>query len=235
MSYLQKTSLTSALVLLIAALASSCASAPPIDNSGLRTMGTQRSVEFLTIGASDTVRVTVLGHPELSTSPEGMRVDPQGNLHLPMIGTVAVKGMRITQINELLHESFAKYLREPSLTAEVVKFQSRGFYAFGHLVEPGFKLMERPLNAIEALSLSGQLMRGADRENIFLLRPHDDRTEVHRFNMQTPGTAAMVVLEPGDLIYVRQTGLDNFQEDILPILTGLGYPAFQISVSGLAD
>tara|TARA_R110002072_G_scaffold125244_6_gene260956 strand:- start:23772 stop:24479 length:708 start_codon:yes stop_codon:yes gene_type:complete len=233
MLLLQKMPSLSMLVLLFAVVVSGCSSTPPLDNSGLRTMNTARSWEFLAIGPSDIVRVTVMGHPELSTSPDGMRVDPQGNLHLPMIGGVSVKGLHITQINELLHDSYGKFLREPSLTAEVVKFQSRGFYAFGHLADPGFKVMERPLNAIEALSLSGQLMRGADRESVFLLRPHDDRMEVHRFNMKTPSTAAMVAVEPGDLIYVRQTGFDDFQEDILPILMGLGYPALQVSVNGM--
>jgi polysaccharide export outer membrane protein len=212
-----------------------CAASAPRDTSGLRTMTTERSWEFLALGPSDVVRVTVLGHPDLSTTTGGQRVDPQGKLHLPMVGGVDVKGLHVAQLNERLHEAYAKYLREPEVTAEVVAFQSRGFYAFGQFAEPGFKVMERPLNALEAVSVAGALQRGADRENVFLLRPHADRLEVHRFDMKTPGGPAMVAVRPGDLIYVRQTGFEDFQEDILPILAGLGYPAFQATLAGLGD
>ena len=45
----------------------------------------------------------------------------------------------------------------------------------------------------------------------------------------------MVAVRPGDLLYFRQTGYEDFQEDVLPILAGLGYPAFQVGLAGLGD
>ena len=198
-------------------------------------MSTERDWEFLAIGPSDVVRVIVFGHAELSTSPEGQRVDPQGNLHLPMVGAYSAKGKSVERINTELAELYGKYMKQPNVTAEVVQYTSRGFYALGQFETPGFKVLERPVNALEATSLSGQLLRGADRETVYLLRPHDDRMEVHEFNMKRPGPAAMVMVQPGDVLYVRQTGYEDFQEDILPILAGLGYPAFQMSVTTFGE
>lgn len=229
-------SLAAATLLGLAASAlGGCSSPGPVDTSGVRTMDTQRNWEFLAIGPSDVVRVTVVGHADWSTSPEGQRVDPQGNLHLAVIGKVNVQGKHIEQINEELHEAYGRILHAPQVTAEVVQFQSRGFYAFGQFADPGFKVMDRPLSALEAFARSGALLRGADRENVFVMRPHADRVEVHTFNMKSPGVDAMVAIRPGDLIYVRQTGYEDFQEDLLPILAGLGFPAWQVSVAAFGD
>ncbi|MEZ5975089.1 MAG: hypothetical protein R3E96_09670 [Planctomycetota bacterium] len=39
-------------------------------------------------------------------------------------------------------------------------------------------------------------------------------------------------IHPGDVIFVRQTGVDNFQEDWLPILSSLGITTLTLSREG---
>lgn len=210
---------------------SACYSAPtPVDTAGIRTMTTQRDWSFLALGPSDVVRVTVVGHPEMSSVVDGVRVDPQGMIFLPMVGAQHVAGKTVTTVNAELNEAYARYLKTPRVVAEVLDYKSRSYYVLGQVAEPGAKTMDRPLNALEACATGGAFMRGADRESVFLLRPHDDRLEVHEFNLKQPGADGLVQVLPGDIVYIRQTGYEDFQEDLLPILAGLGYPAFQLGL-----
>lgn len=89
--------------------------------------------------------------------------------------------------------------------------------------------MDRPLSALEALSEGEQILPGANREQVTLLRRHGEEVEVHLFNAETPDAEGLVQVVPGDLIFVSRTGTWRFTEDALPILQALGYTASQIT------
>ena len=213
------------LVLALGALSACTAPAPEGDES-LSTVSVAREDGFLTLGAGDLVVVDVLRHPELSTSEEGQRIDPQGKLYLPMVGAVDVAGLTLGELNRELAEAYRLYMHEPVVTASILAYASRTFHLLGNLTHPGTKTMERPLNALEALAQGGPFRPGADRESAFLLRPHGDRLEVHRFNAATPGVDGLVQVLPGDILFVRQKGTQDLQEDLVPILAAFGLNAF---------
>ena len=194
----------------------------PVFNAGIATVDTDVDWSFLALGPSDVVRVTVQNHPELSTIVDGVRVDPQGFVLLPEIGPVSVRGHTVVQVNELLTERFGEILRRPRVTTEVIAYRSRSYFVLGHFAQPGVQFMDRPVTALEAASMGGAMLAGADRESVFLLRPHEDRLEVHRFSVRQPGPAGLVQVRPGDIVYARPTGSWSFQEQLLPVLSGLG-------------
>lgn len=202
---------------------SACIAHPdPVFSAGIATMNTDVDWSFLTLGPNDFIRVTVQNHPELSTTSDGVRVDPDGFVVLPEIGAVNVKNHTIVKVNEVVTELYGTILRRPKVTSEVVIYASRHYIVLGHFVEPGMKIMDRPLNALEAAATGGSMLAGADRSSLFLLRPHDDRLEVHNFSLQAPGPDGLVQIRPGDIIYARPTGAWSFQEGLLPALAGLG-------------
>ncbi len=212
------------LALSLALCPASCmtAAAPSSDTDAV-TVTTTRDWSWLGIGPNDVLRVHFIGHPELNSSPEGVRVDPQGLLHLPLIGQFEASGKSLAQINTEIAEAYKQFVLEPLVTVSVITYDSRDYYVLGHVLEPGRKRMDRQVNALEALSMGGHFLRGADRRHVFLIRPHEDKIEVHEFNARTPDAAGLVQLMPGDIVFVRQTGVDDFQEDLLPILSGLGF------------
>ena len=177
--------------------------------------------ESLALGPNDVVRVHVFGHPELSTPETGARLDFEGNLSLPLIGFVSLEGLKPQEAAARLHGRFAEFVKEPDVTLSVVEFSSRRFYVFGEVANPGAYVLDRPINALAAITLAGGPDDGADRENVCLLRQVDEFVAVHLFNVATPDSEGLVAVQPGDFIFVRQSGSGRFREQVLPVLQGI--------------
>lgn len=215
----------SLMVAVLMLLGAACAAPPPPEgDSTLQSITPVVDWTPFRLGPGDVVRVKLVGHPELSTEGDGVIIDPKGSLHLPAVGGVQVAGLDLDGLEETLTQAFERFLKRPMISAELLKAGSRVYHVLGQMDEAGPYTLDRPLNALEALARAGTPLRGADRENVFLLRPHGDKLEVHRFNIKSPGPEGLVQVRPGDVILVRQSGYDDFQEDVLPLLSGLGIP-----------
>lgn len=218
--------ITAMAVMLVCTAFVGCTSLPnPVSNSESRTFSFDAAPQALTLGAGDVLSVRVLAHPDLSSGPEHVRVDAQGFLHLPLVGSVRVQGLLVGELRGRLNELYREYLQTTDVSVNLVENHSQRFYLLGHVKSPGAKPLDRSLTALEAASAGGHFLRGADRAHIFLLRPQEDGLESHLFDLQQPGPDALVRVRSGDVIFVRQTGVDNFQEDWLPILASLGITA----------
>ncbi len=213
-------------VMLVCAAFVGCTSPPdPVSNSKSRTFSFDAAPQALTLGAGDILSIRVLAHPDLSSGPEHVRVDAQGFLHLPLVGSIQVQGLLVGELRGRLNGLYQEYLQTTDITVNLVENHSQRFYLLGHVESPGAKPLDRSLTALEATSAGGHFLRGADRAHVFLLRPQEDGLESHLFNLQQPGPEALVRVQSGDVIFVRQTGVDDFQEDWLPILASLGITA----------
>ncbi len=213
-------------VMLVCTAFVGCASPPdPVSNSESRTFSFDAAPQALTLGAGDILSIRVLAHPDLSSGPEHVRVDAQGFLHLPLVGSIQVQGLLVGELRGRLNGLYQEYLQTTDITVNLVENHSQRFYLLGHVKSPGAKPLDRSLTALEAASAGGHFLRGADRAHVFLLRPQEDGLESHLFNLQQPGPEALVRVRSGDVIFVRQTGVDDFQEDWLPILASLGITA----------
>ncbi len=213
-------------VMLVCTAFIGCTSPPdPVSNSESRTFSFDAAPQALTLGAGDVLSVRVLAHPDLSSGPEHVRVDAQGFLHLPLVGSVQVQGLLVGELRGRLNELYQEYLQITDISVNLVENHSQRFYLLGHVKSPGAKPLDRSLTALEAASAGGHFLRGADRAHVFLLRPQEDGLESHLFNLQQPGPEALVRVHSGDVIFIRQTGVDDFQEDWLPILASLGITA----------
>ena len=213
-----------ALLLLLAA----CHAAPPRGSSIEAPALAPRAADFA-LGAGDFVRVDVLGHPELSSPPGGVRIGPLGHVSLPLVGPLRVEGKDLHELHATLTEAFAEYMHDPVVTASVVDFASRYFHVLGNVAEPGLKTLDRPYNLLEAVAQGGALTRGANRARCYLLRPDGEELRLHRFNVESPGPDGLVRVRPGDVVFVPQTGTEDFQEDLLPIVGVLGIQTLRLA------
>lgn len=187
----------------------------------LRTIGRPVEAAAYGLGPGDLVHVTLLGHPELSSPPAGTRVDVEGRLPLPLIGAVEVAGLLPSEAQERVRAGFARFVIEPDVTLGVLEHGARRVYVGGEVAAPGAYPLDRPLNALQALSLAGPFQVGADRRNVCLLRAVDGFVEVHVFDAARPDGRALVPVRPDDFLFVRQTGGGTFREQALPYLQGL--------------
>ena len=211
---------------LCAVLAQGCRwfEAPPLAQGTVESHVAEASAAPIVLGAGDRITVQVLLHPEHSTPPEGARLDPEGRIDLPLVGPVLLAGLSIDEARARLRDEVAHFVRDPKLTLNVLELVSRRAYVFGEVPRNGPILLDRPLNALQLLSLAGGFLPGADRHQVALLRGSRDRLEVYFFDGATPGPDGMVAVRPDDLVFVRLSGAGTFRDQILPVVQSLVPP-----------
>lgn len=222
--------LAAALVLLALSTGCSWASPPPLVEGTVESHIAEAGAPAVLLGPGDRVSVQVFLHPETSTPEEGALLDAEGVLDLPLVGTVALGGLTLPEARAHLAEVFGRYLREPRVALNLLEPGSRRVYVFGEVELPGAYPLDRPLTALQALSLAGGFKPGADREQVALLRGNRTELQVYFFDGATPGTDGLVEVHPDDFLFVRLSGAGTFRDQVLPIVQSFVPP-----ITGLAS
>lgn len=161
------------------------------------------------IGAQDVLSVTVYGEPDLTKG--SITVDADGTFDFPLIGRVQAGGRTARQIEGDMKERLgASYLRNPSVTVEVVKFRSQTVYVTGQVRNPGKFTLSGDASIMTVLAEAGSPTTEAGGY-VVITRAHagaadaDDsaatQIRVSRRDLET-GRAQNVRLQDGDTIFV---------------------------------
>jgi polysaccharide export outer membrane protein len=160
------------------------------------------------VGAGDILFVNVDGRPELGSPVlsgsklSGSRVDGQGRIRLPLVGSVAVAGLTLDQIQQRLSEAFSVYLKQPWVVVEVAEYRSQPINLLGQFKNPGTYYLDRPLTLIQGVALGGGLMDSANLRAARLLRGEQTQP-VDIYQLLTSGSPGQNAwLQAGDTIYV---------------------------------
>src|SRR5690606_41185390 len=81
------------------------------------------------IGPGDELNIIVFGHPDLSGN---FVIDPQGDLTMPLIGRLPVRGKTTDQITDEVRAAYGgSFLVDPRVSVELLN--SRPFYILGQV------------------------------------------------------------------------------------------------------
>jgi polysaccharide export outer membrane protein len=113
------------------------------------------------IGLNDVLFVNISGKPEFmilganisSSKVQGSRVDGNGNVRIPMVGSVKVAGLTVAEAQERIRVSLLRYLKDPWVVVEVAEFRSHPVYLLGQFKQPGTFYMDRPLTLVQGIAL----------------------------------------------------------------------------------
>jgi len=149
-----------------------------------------------TLDSGDVVRVSVYGEAELSRS---YRVDDAGNLALPLIGTVPVRG-RTTQAAaaRITAALAAGYIREPSVAVEIDTY--RPFFIQGAVKQGGQFPYVYGMTIRAAISTAGGFTDTAERDKAILYRRQGNEMVKGGVDLDFP-------LAPGDTIVIGERWL----------------------------
>ena len=213
---------TGALCSVLLVLLGAACKAPPLVQGTVQqnTITTTFDWDAYALGAGDVIAINVFKHPEFSTPERGERVDLRGTISLPLIGPVKIDGQSAEGARALITEALSEYLVDPAVTVSIIEYGSQRVYIFGQVDVPGSYALDRPINALQALTLGQGFRVGADRETVALMRASGNDLEVHYFNAETPGVDGLVAVQPGDFIFVRESGSGRFREQVLPYIAG---------------
>jgi polysaccharide export outer membrane protein len=111
------------------------------------------------LGPDDQIKVWALGVDELTDKP--LRLDPAGDIDLPLVGKVHAGGLTVDQLKETLTQRFSKDLLDPKVSVQIVDFGSQPVSVMGAVNRPGIHQLNGHKTLMEVLSLAEGLRQDA--------------------------------------------------------------------------
>lgn len=218
-------------VIAISAAISACASGPAVQPGRVSAapVAEMNQDRFAVNGGdyilrpNDLVSVTVFREPDLS-APE-ISLDAGGGLSVPLLGHVDASGLTTRELEQLLEREYgARYLRDPQVSVNVVKYQSHQVTVEGAVEEPGMYEFMPGTRLSGGMALAKGLKREADIEQIAVFRNEPDGMQIAKFDLAAmrAGTMPDPLIMPGDRIVVGTDNLTQFWQDMLKALPVLG-------------
>ena len=124
------------------------------------------------LSPNDQVAVEVFGEEDLRTNG---RLNGEGNLSLPLLGSVKLAGLTLGQATSRLTELYGRdYLVSPKVNVSLVGYAKRRFTILGQVNRPGsYEMPETSpggVDLLEAIAIAGGYTRIAAPERISVRR-----------------------------------------------------------------
>ncbi len=135
-------------------------------------------------------------------SGSGYVVGIDGNVDLPIIGSVRAVGLTRPQLQKILIEKLTPYIKDPSVSIRALGFNVN---VLGEVKVPGVKnfSIDR-VTIIDAISAAGDLTDAGKRKDVTIIREENGRNLYIQMDLtsgslfQSPGYQ----LQPNDIVYV---------------------------------
>jgi protein involved in polysaccharide export with SLBB domain len=159
---------------------------------------------------NDHVAVEVFGEDDLRTNG---RLNPEGNLSVPLLGSIHLAGLTLTQAASKLTDLYARdYLVNPKVNVMLLGYAKRRFSILGQVNRPGSYEMPDSspggIDLLEAIAMAGGYTRIAAPERITVRRQTAGaRDQIFKVNAKrfTKGSGGGFHVEPGDTITVGES------------------------------
>jgi polysaccharide export outer membrane protein len=163
-----------------------------------------------TLSANDQVAVEVFGEDDLRTNG---RLNGEGNLSVPLLGSVHLAGLTLTQAASRLTDLYGRdYLVNPRVNIMLVGYAKRRFTMLGQVNRPGSYDMPdgspEGIDLLEAVAMAGGYTRIAAPERISIRRhSNSGRDEIIRVDAKrlARGDRGNFTVLPGDAITVGES------------------------------
>ncbi len=181
---------------------------PPAASSVTQPVSGVSAPAGYVLSANDQIAVEVFGEEDLRTNG---RLNGEGNLSLPLLGSVRLSGLTLTQAAARLTEMYGKdYLVSPKVNVTLVGYAKRRFTVLGQVSRPGsYEMPEGSpggIDLLEAVAMAGGYTRIAAPERISVRRQTGAGEEILRVNAKRVakgGSAFRIV--PGDTVTVGES------------------------------
>lgn len=186
----------------------------------------------------DRLSISTYKHPELSTTAnqvgansslgQGILVNSNGIIRLPLIDDVKIAGLTQPQAQQLLETKFREYLNHPSVQVEVLNKRA---FVLGEVHHPGpVELRNEQVPLLQLLSIAGDLTVGANRQSIMIMKNRGDAIETKIVSLTDTNSiqTANQMIRPNDIVYVVPKSMRIFNNKINEI-----NPIFQLVANAL--
>jgi len=187
-------------------------SQPPTSTGPIVTTNAVTAPSGYVLSANDQVAVEVFGEDDLRANG---RLNAEGNLSLPLLGSVHLSGLTLTQATARVTELYARdYLVNPKVNVMLISYAKRRFTVLGQVNRPGsFEMPDGSpggIDLLEAVAMAGGYTRIAAPERITVRRQGANGDEIlkvdgKRLARGTGGGKSSFKVLPGDTITVGES------------------------------
>ncbi len=175
------------------------------------------------IRPADQLAVTVFREPDLSL--ENVRVGVEGNVSLPMVGSIPASGMTAKQFEQdVTRRLAAAGLKNPIVSVNIAEYASHLVTVEGAVEKPGVYAFQPGARLSTAIAMAAGPNTVAKNSQLAVFRERPEGIMVAKFDYSDirQGTMMDPVLEPGDRVVLGADGLSKFWEDFIKALPGFG-------------
>ena len=184
-------------------------STPPTSGSASASTGGASAPAGYILSPNDQVAVEVFGEDDLRTNG---RLNPEGNLSVPLLGSIHLAGLTLTQAAAKLTELYGRdYLVNPRVNVMLLNYAKRRFSILGQVNRPGSYEMpdSNPggIDLLEAVAMAGGYTRIAAPERITVRRHNASGDQIFKVNAKrfTKGSGGSFRVVPDDTITVGES------------------------------
>jgi len=164
------------------------------------------------VQAGDQLAVQFFFNPELNQTT---RVQPDGAITLPLMGTRSVNGMTIPELGDMVRKTYAAELRQPEVVVQLIEAVERRIYVGGQVSSPREVAYRPGLTPLEVVLAAGGFSSSAALNNVVLIRrdlngqPTPVIVDLERMFLRND---EIVTLQPWDIVYVPKNGITKANE-----------------------
>jgi len=181
-----------------------------------------RSTTYL-LRASDQISINVFREPDFSM--ENVRIGVEGNVSMPLLGSIPAAGMTAAQFERAVAQRLTSAgLRSPMVSVNINEYASHLVTVEGAVGDPGVYAFQPGSRLSAAVAMGGGLARTARTEQVAVFRESPNGIMIAKFDygQVQQGTMLDPILEPNDRVVVGTDGMSVFWQDFLTALPAFG-------------
>jgi polysaccharide export outer membrane protein len=156
------------------------------------------------IGPEDLLEISVFEEEKLNKT---VRVSSQGNISLPLLGILKVKGLAANELEKEIRDLLAeKYFQDPHVSVFIKEYRNQRISVIGAVEKPGVFDVTGQKTVLEMLAMAGGLKGEPEKaagQLLFLIRP-----------------ATLEALEEGEAKALDRQASNTFVIDLEELLIG---------------
>ena len=139
----------------------------------------------------------------VQSSAPGYLVDANGNIEMPLVGTVKVAGLTTIAAKDTIKNRVKLFLKEPTVNVRLLNYK---ISVLGEVQRPSvYVIPNETITLPEALGLAGDMTIFGKRDNVLVIRDNNGKKEFGRIDLNSREvfSSPYYYLHANDVVYVE--------------------------------
>ena len=151
----------------------------------------------------------------VKTEKQGYRVDKDGNINFPILGTLHVEGMKVSEVTNMIRNLIISgdYIKDPLVSLEFLNFK---YSVLGAVSKTGTYAVEGDrITLLEAIAKAGDLETRARVDRVAVIREEGGERVMYMHDLRSKDLyqSPCYYLQQNDVVYVEPKYLKKDREE----------------------